>query len=63
MKYVRWLAAWVLFWIGHAVSRLDRWDIGWLVGLWYPVYNRCMCWSSSIQGESSFGPWESQNIG
>lgn len=56
-KYARWLLAWSLFWIGDMVSRLDRWDVEWLIRLWMPIYQRCMVWSSNIQGESDFGPW------
>jgi hypothetical protein len=57
VKYMRWALAWMFFWIGDAVSRLDRWDIGWLIALWFPVYQYCMRWSHEVQvGE--FGPWK-----
>jgi hypothetical protein len=62
MKYVRWLAAWTLFYIGDAVSKLlnvlpqsDRWE--WLsVGI-CAIYNRAMGWSHIVQGPGDFGPW------
>ena len=53
----RWLLSWALYWLGDTVSRLDRWDVGWLIDLWMPVYQATMRWSSDIQGESEFGPW------
>lgn len=62
MKYIRWLLAWAFYWIGDAVSRLDRYDIGWLCDLWMPVYQCCMKWSSDIQGETDFGPWTQVEI-
>jgi len=58
MKYVRWTISYALYWMGHAVSRLDRWDIGWLIDIWYPVYNRLMGWSTRVQGAGDFGPWQ-----
>lgn len=57
MKYFRWAIAWVLYWIGDLVSKMDRIDWEWLANIWYPVYNRCMYWSSNIQGSGHFGPW------
>lgn len=53
MRYARWLAAWVLFWLGHFASKLMH-----IPGLhwFYPAYNRLMIWSSDIQAEE-FGPW------
>ena len=67
MKYIRWLLAWSLFWIGDVLSGLDRVDSEWLVSFWFPVYSccmvwsgRCMIWSSDIQGDSDFGPWGSR---
>lgn len=51
---MRWALAWLLFCVGHVVSRPMNWfDWGWL----YPAYNRLMVWSSDIQG-SGPGPWE-----
>ena len=57
MKYLRAAASYSLYWLGHVVSRLDRFDSERLTALWYPVYNRLMNWSANIQGASDLGPW------
>lgn len=54
--------AWALYWMGHAVSRLDRFDNERLCNCWYPVYNRLMNWSAAVQGPGPKGPWV-QSIG
>lgn len=55
--YLRWVAAWVLYWLGHTVSRLDCFDNDKLDRCWLPVCSRLMVWSNDIQGPSDFGPW------
>lgn len=48
----RWLASWLLHWLGHLVSMpMRRW------GHLYPLYSRLMLWSLSIQGDAEQGPW------
>lgn len=48
----RWLLAWALWGIGHALSKTLRWN-----GCLYPPYSRIMVWSSYVQGDGP-GPWE-----
>lgn len=50
---MRWLAAWVLFWVGDGVFRLT--NLPRCDGL-YPVYSRIMALSFAIQGDGA-GPW------
>lgn len=54
---MRWALAWSLFWMGHAVSRLDRVDSEWLCAIWMPVYQAFMRWSDQVQGTTNKGPW------
>ncbi len=42
-------SSWVLFGLGHAVSRLPRYP--------YVIYNRLMIWSSNLQ-TGEHGPWK-----
>ncbi len=54
MRVVRFLAAWLLLGIGHALSIVMNaadW-LGWI----YPAYNRVIIASSDVQG-SGPGPW------
>ena len=49
---LRWSASWSLYWLGHLVSvPMRRW------GHLYPVYNKLMVWSVSVQGDMEQGPW------
>lgn len=55
---VGWLAAWLLYWLGHALSFSFRVD--WHhIKIVYPVYNWLMCKSSDVQdwGRAE-GPWK-----
>ena len=54
---MRWATAWLLYWLGDAVSRLTN-RADWL--RLYPLHNRLMCWSDSIQGPSGHGPWNAE---
>lgn len=53
---MRWLAAWVFYGLGDAVSRLM--NVADVFGYLYPIYNRLMGWSVIIQGPSANGPWD-----
>ncbi len=55
MKYVRWMAAWTLYWIGDAVSRPMNSRLAFVL---YPIYNHLMWWSTTVQGPGDFGPWK-----
>lgn len=59
-KAIGWLAAWALFWMGHAVSRpMERFD--WPL---YPIYNRLMLASVDVQDWAAVsGPWEPRHGG
>lgn len=51
---MRWLISWVLFWLGHFVSRtFMRLD---LPGA-YLTYNKLMIWSEAVQGDGP-GAWK-----
>jgi hypothetical protein len=52
---MRWLAAWTLYWMGDAVSRVMH--LAEPLGRLYPVYSRLMCWSDAVQGDGA-GPWQ-----
>lgn len=48
MKYFRLALAWILYIVGHLVSRpMCWWDLGFL----YPIYNRLMTWSVALDKE------------
>ena len=55
MTAIRWLLAWLLYFLGDLISRpMMAFDWAWL----YRPYNKLMSWSSDIQvGE--YGPWKS----
>lgn len=53
MRYIRFLAAWVVFALGDLVSKtLNATD-----GRTYRAYNALMLTSVRLQGDSEFGPW------
>lgn len=48
------LLSYILYYAGDLISRpMNRFDWGWL----YPLYNRLMLWSVSLQGKANKGPW------
>ena len=57
-----WVATWVLYAIGHALSRpLVWWDSEVVAGVLYPAYNWCMFASSDVQEWSGCnGPWQEE---
>lgn len=57
MKFLAWIAVWVLFWLGHFVSRPMAW-FEW-AGVLYPIYNWLMQTSCLIQIRYDLKkPWE-----
>lgn len=52
---VRKYLAWLLYYAGALVWKIDSKLT--LYGCVYPLYNRLMTWSSSVQGPSDNGPW------
>lgn len=53
---MRFIASWVLYWLGDLASKTMHW-FNWTAFFLYPVYNRLIGWSVDIQGEGN-GPWE-----
>ena len=57
-EWPRIAISWALYYIGHCFSLVfevhdgSRW-----VRFWYAPYNRFMCWSVRVQGDSLRGPW------
>lgn len=41
-----YVASFVLFWLGHAASKLMHYGPLWRL---YPTYNRLMCWSADVE--------------
>lgn len=56
-KSIGCVVSWTLYWLGDAVSRPMNWfEWAWWL---YPVYNKLMLWSSSVQDwNGGCGPWE-----
>jgi hypothetical protein len=52
---IRWALAWILYWLGDGTSQVMEYFNWWFL---YYFYNKLMCWSSQIQGETDNGPWE-----
>lgn len=51
-KGLRWAVSWSLYCLGHLVSLpMRRW------GHLYPIYNKLMLWSDSVQSDMEQGPW------
>lgn len=59
---IGWVACWVLYGVGHALSRpLLWWDSEFTAGLFYRPYNWCMFASSDVQEWSGCkGPWQEE---
>lgn len=46
---MRWLMAWLCYWIGEAAYHCRLWS----------AHQRCMLWSDWWQGDTDHGPWKS----
>lgn len=56
MKVIAWLISWLLYWAGHLTSVImHSADV---FGYLYPLYNRLMIWSFSVQcWADNESPW------
>lgn len=56
---MKWLGAWVFYWAGDFVSRIDRNLPDWRWTNLYPLYHWLMCRSDDCQGDQfEWGPWQ-----
>lgn len=56
MMLLRWAGAWVLYALGHLCSIPSYWEGDYWAEIFYPAYNKLMCWSVDVQ-DSGAGPW------
>ena len=64
MIFIQWCLCWTCFYIGDLASKIlnlydvsDRW-----IYFWYPIYSKCMNWSSRLQDAAGYNPHKVDDV-
>lgn len=64
MIFLQWCLCWTCYYVGDIASKIlnlnsnsDTW-----VYFWYTIYNKCMIWSSRLQGAAGYDPHKVDDV-